>query len=83
MSIRSVKILILVSLSMFALTCIAASIRYGNSTRASLLETLPSSVFLHFAALLVAIQLGLSSAVGNSALYQHMEDCMDISRGIF
>lgn len=66
---------------MFSLTCGAAAIRFGSGTHASLLETLPSSIFLHFAALLVALQLGLSSAVGNSALYQHMEDCMEISRG--
>lgn len=69
-----------VSLTMFSLTTIATSWRYGNATRSSLLETLPSSVFLHLAAFMVALQLGLSSAVGNSALYQHMEDCMGIAR---
>lgn len=61
-------------------TAIAAS-KFGTSVQPSLLETLPTTIPLHFAALFVAIQLCLSSAVSNSALYQYMEDCMSISRG--
>ncbi|XP_017774360.1 PREDICTED: sodium-coupled neutral amino acid transporter 1-like [Nicrophorus vespilloides] len=69
-----------ISVGMFSLTVISCAFRYGNSTQRSLLGTLPSSIFLHVAALLVAIQLCLTSAVSNNALYQHMEDCLGIAR---
>ncbi|XP_044266985.1 amino acid transporter AVT1D [Tribolium madens] len=69
-----------ISLGMFfVVTAIAAS-KYGLSVKPSLLETLPTTIPLHFAALFVALQLCLSSAVSNSALYQYMEDCMSIPR---
>lgn len=69
------------SLIMFAVITISASVKYGSYTQWSLLETLPSSMFLHLAAFLVALQLSLTSAISNSALYQHLEDCMGISPG--
>ncbi|KAL1494272.1 hypothetical protein ABEB36_009896 [Hypothenemus hampei] len=70
----------LVSLFMFSSTTIITATKYGSTAKSSLLETLPTSIPLHFAALLVAIQLCLTSAVSNSALYQHLEDCLNISR---
>jgi hypothetical protein len=66
---------------MFLTVAVTAAIKFGSSVRPSLLETLPTTIPLHFAAFFVALQLCLSSAVSNSALYQHMEDCMEISRG--
>lgn len=74
------KYLILVSLGIFSLVCIAAAIRYGMSTHWALLDTLPSSLFLNIAAFLIAVQLSLTSAIGNSALYQHVEDFLGIDR---
>ncbi|CAH1369092.1 unnamed protein product [Tenebrio molitor] len=68
------------SLGMFLTVTVTAAIKFGSSVRPSLLETLPTTIPLHFAAFFVALQLCLSSAVSNSALYQHMEDCMEISR---
>lgn len=65
---------------MFGSTALMTVLRFGTKVKPSLLETLPTSVPLHFAAGLVAIQLCLTSAVSNSALYQHMEDCLNISR---
>lgn len=71
---------ITVTLCMAAIISILASIKYGNLVQPSILETLPTSLALHLAAALVALQLCLTSAVSNSALYQHMEDCLGISR---
>ncbi|XP_050309409.1 uncharacterized protein LOC126745563 isoform X2 [Anthonomus grandis grandis] len=69
-----------VSLFMFGTTSIITAVKYGSTIKPSILETLPTSISLHFAATLVAVQLCLTSAVSNSALYQHMEDCLNISR---
>lgn len=66
---------------MFGTVTVIASIKYGNMVQPSILETLPTTIPLHFAALLVALQLCLTSVIGNSALYQQVEDCMNISRG--
>lgn len=66
---------------MFGTTALITAWKYGINSKASLLETLPTSLPLHFAAALVAIQLCLTSAVSNNAMYQHMEDCLNISRG--
>ncbi|KXZ75910.1 uncharacterized protein mah isoform X2 [Tribolium castaneum] len=70
-----------ISLGMFSIVTALAASKYGLSVKPSLLETLPTTIPLHFAALFVALQLCLSSAVSNSALYQYMEDCMSISPG--
>lgn len=66
---------------MFGVTTMITWLKYGTATQSSILESLPTSIPLHFAAALVAIQLCLTSAVSNCALYQQMEDCMSISRG--
>ncbi|CAH1183550.1 unnamed protein product [Phaedon cochleariae] len=65
---------------MFGITTVLAALKYGVITQPSILETLPTTIPLHLAAALIAIQLCLTSAVSNSALYQQMEDCMQISR---
>ncbi|CAH1989437.1 unnamed protein product [Acanthoscelides obtectus] len=69
-----------ISLLMFGITANIAAIKYGTNTKSSILDTLPTSIPLHFAATLVAIQLCLTSAVSNNVLYQQMEDCMQIPR---
>ncbi|KAF7264113.1 hypothetical protein GWI33_000613, partial [Rhynchophorus ferrugineus] len=70
-----------VSISMFAVVSILSVVKHGfGTTPPSLLETLPTSVPLHIAAVLVAVQLCLTSVVSNNALYQDMEDCLNISR---
>lgn len=56
-----------------------AAIKFGIFTHPSVLETLSTSLPLHFAAFFVALQLCLSSAISNNALYQHLEDCLQIS----
>jgi solute carrier family 32 (vesicular inhibitory amino acid transporter) len=43
-------------------------------TTSNVLEILPKSWMLYLVILLVTLQLCLSSAVGNSALFQHLED---------
>lgn len=45
----------------------------------NVLENLPKSNSLYFAIMLVTLQLCLSSAVGNSALFQHIEEYLGIS----
>nr|CAH7769569.1 unnamed protein product [Callosobruchus chinensis] len=69
-----------ISLLMFGITTIIVALKFGTATNSSILDALPTSIPLHFAAALVALQLCLTSAVGNNALYQQMEDCMQISR---
>ncbi|CRK90026.1 CLUMA_CG003751, isoform A [Clunio marinus] len=52
---------------------------YGQEITANVLESLPRSWTLYLIIMLVTLQLCLSSAVGNSALFQHVEDAMNIS----
>lgn len=66
---------------MFGIVTLISYLKYHTSIQASILEMFPTSIPLHFAALMVALQLCLTSAIGNSALYQQMEECMNISRG--
>lgn len=63
-------------------TTIIAAYRYGNSVTANVLEMLPRSNPLYFAIMMVTLQLCLSSAVGSSALFQHIEDMLGIPRSI-
>ncbi|KAK4880271.1 hypothetical protein RN001_008417 [Aquatica leii] len=70
----------LISLGIFVVVGISIYVRYGNQIGPSILEMLPSTVFVHLAAVLVAVQLTLTSAISNSALYQHIEDCLGIPR---
>lgn len=69
-----------VTLSMSTIITAMAAVKYGSSTRWSLLDTLPPSSSLHTAAFLAALQLSLTSAIGNTALYQHVEDCLGVAR---
>lgn len=61
-------------------TTVIAAYRYGNAVTANVLEMLPRSNMLYFAIMLVTLQLCLSSAVGSSALFQHVEDQLRIPR---
>ncbi|XP_045470467.1 amino acid transporter AVT1J-like [Harmonia axyridis] len=70
----------LVSLFMFGVTTINMYLAFGQSLKPSVLESLPVSMLLHIASILVAVQLCLTSAISNSALYQHMEEYLNISR---
>ncbi|XP_068624937.1 uncharacterized protein [Battus philenor] len=65
---------------MFMVTSLLAANRYGNSVENNILQGMPPSVTLYIVALLVTLQLCLSSAVGNSALFQHLEDLFNIPR---
>lgn len=53
---------------------------YGQNITANVLESLPKSWTLYAIILLVTLQLCLSSAVGNSALFQHVEDFLNLPR---
>lgn len=53
---------------------------YGQKITPNVLESLPKSLTLYVIIMLVTLQLCLSSAVGNSALFQHVEDVFNISR---
>lgn len=61
-------------------TTVIAAWRYGDMVSSNVLEMLPPSNMLYFAIMLVTLQLCLSSAVGSSALFQHIEDSLRISR---
>uniref|UniRef100_A0A336N1P4 CSON008711 protein n=1 Tax=Culicoides sonorensis TaxID=179676 RepID=A0A336N1P4_CULSO len=63
-----------------AITTILAAYRYGIFTTANVLVSLPRSWDLYLIILLVTLQLCLSSAVGSSALFQHIEDIVGASR---
>lgn len=63
-------------------TTILSAYRYGNTVTANVLEMLPRSNSLYFAIMMVTLQLCLSSAVGSSALFQHIEDMLGIPRSI-
>ncbi|CAK1543496.1 unnamed protein product [Leptosia nina] len=65
---------------MFTVTSFLAAKRYGNNIQSNILQGLPPSIILYIVALLVTLQLCLSSAVGNSALFQHLEDLLKIPR---
>lgn len=51
---------------------------YGQKITANVLESLPKSWTLYVIIMLVTLQLCLSSAVGSSALFQHVEDTFNI-----
>lgn len=69
-----------ITIIMFAVTTILAAMRYGTDLSNNILETIPSSIPLFVIALLVTLQLCLSSAVSHSALFQHIEDLLKIPR---
>lgn len=63
-------------------TTVIAAYRYGSTVTPNVLEMLPRSNMLYFAIMLVTLQLCLSSAVGSSALFQHIEDTLRIPRSL-
>ncbi|KAJ8710668.1 hypothetical protein PYW08_009183 [Mythimna loreyi] len=65
---------------MFAVTTVLAAVRYGVELDNNILQSIPSSIPLYLMALLVTVQLCLSSAVSHSALFQHIEDLFKIPR---
>ncbi|XP_075985357.1 uncharacterized protein LOC142982636 [Anticarsia gemmatalis] len=65
---------------MFAVTTLLAANRYGAGLDSNILQTIPSTIPLYMMALLVTLQLCLSSAVSNSALFQHIEDILKVPR---
>ncbi|XP_058058636.1 uncharacterized protein LOC131209560 [Anopheles bellator] len=71
---------ILVTCSLSAVTTLLTAYRYGMDTTSNVLQILPRSWSLYMTILLVTLQLCLSSAVGNSALFQHIEDVLGASR---
>ncbi|KAG7300816.1 hypothetical protein JYU34_015151 [Plutella xylostella] len=66
--------------TMFAVTTVLAAYRYGLDVDYNILQGIPASIPLYVVSLLVTLQLCLSSAVGNSALFQHVEDLLKIPR---
>lgn len=65
---------------MSVITTIFVATRYGINVTPNVLESLPHSWALYVTILLVTLQLCLSSAVGSSALFQHIEDVCGIER---
>ncbi|XP_053670749.1 uncharacterized protein LOC128721066 [Anopheles nili] len=66
--------------SLSAITTLLTAYRYGMDATNNVLQILPRSWSLYLTILLVTLQLCLSSAVGNSALFQHIEDVLGASR---
>ncbi|XP_077302312.1 solute carrier family member mahogany [Arctopsyche grandis] len=64
--------------TMFALTTFLAAYRYGRDIRPNILQGIPASWVLYVAVLLVTFQLCISSAIGNSPLFQHIEEKLNI-----
>jgi amino acid permease len=69
---------LLVTCSLSIVTTILVYYTYEQSIASNVLESLPKSWTLYVIILLVTLQLCLSSAVGNSALFQHIEDVFNI-----
>lgn len=63
-------------------TTVVAGYRYGASITTNVLEILPKSNVLYFAIMLVTLQLCLSSAVGTSPLFQHIEEQLKIPKSV-
>lgn len=71
---------LLTTCSLSLITTLLVHSVYGQGITANVLESLPKSWTLYIIILLVTLQLCLSSAVGNSALFQHVEDFFNIPR---
>lgn len=65
------------------ITTILAAYQYGISTAPNLLEMLPNSNLLYAAILLVTLQLCLSHAVGSSAMFQNIEEYLNIPKRMY
>ncbi|XP_011499550.1 PREDICTED: proton-coupled amino acid transporter 4 [Ceratosolen solmsi marchali] len=66
--------------SLFMITAGLSVWRYGGSITANLFQLLPPGEIIHAAILLASLQLCLSSVIGHSALFQHLEDQLHIKR---
>uniref|UniRef100_A0A1B0CZK0 Amino acid transporter transmembrane domain-containing protein n=1 Tax=Phlebotomus papatasi TaxID=29031 RepID=A0A1B0CZK0_PHLPP len=71
---------IIVTVALSTITTLLAAFKYGTTVTPNILEILPRSWPLYLIILLVTIQLCISSAIGNSALFQHIEDILSASR---
>lgn len=71
---------LLVTCALSIITTLIVHETYGQKISANVLESLPKSWTLYLIIMLVTLQLCLSSAVGSSALFQHVEDVLNISR---
>ncbi|XP_037029958.1 proton-coupled amino acid transporter 2 isoform X2 [Bradysia coprophila] len=71
---------IIITSFMAVTTTVVAGYRYGASISSNVLEILPKSNVLYFAIMLVTLQLCLSSAVGTSPLFQHIEEQLKIPK---
>lgn len=69
---------LLVTCSLSIVTTVLVYYTYEQSIGSNVLESLPKSWTLYVIIMLVTVQLCLSSAVGNSALFQHIEDVFNI-----
>ncbi|XP_053698569.1 proton-coupled amino acid transporter 3 [Sabethes cyaneus] len=77
---KAVFLGLMASCFLSAVTTLLAAYRYGMNTTNNVLQILPKSWSLYLTIMLVTLQLCLSSAVGNSALFQHIEDVLGASR---
>ncbi|KFB44113.1 AGAP002376-PA-like protein [Anopheles sinensis] len=71
---------IVTTCTLSAVTTLLTAYRYGMDATSNVLQILPRSWSLYLTILLVTLQLCLSSAVGSSALFQHIEDVLGASR---
>jgi solute carrier family 32 (vesicular inhibitory amino acid transporter) len=69
------------TITLSLITTILVDKTYGQSITSNVLQSLPKGWALYTIIMLVTVQLCLSSAVGNSALFQHLEDYFNIPRG--
>ncbi|XP_019533814.3 uncharacterized protein LOC109405236 [Aedes albopictus] len=77
---KAVFLGLMATCTLSTVTTVFAAYRYGMDTTNNVLQILPKSWPLYITILLVTLQLCLSSAVGNSALFQHVEDVLGASR---
>ncbi|KAL7306849.1 hypothetical protein TKK_0001010 [Trichogramma kaykai] len=77
---KAVMLGFLISGMLFAVTTALAVWRYGGDTSANILQVMPPGPIVQAAVLISALQLCLTSAIGHSALFQHIEDHLQIQR---
>ncbi|XP_047347609.1 amino acid transporter AVT1C isoform X2 [Vespa velutina] len=70
----------IVSILLFGVTTGLAMWKYEGNVTANILQNVPKGFAINGAILLAALQLCLSSALGHSALFQHLEDKFQIER---
>ncbi|XP_014209209.1 proton-coupled amino acid transporter 3 [Copidosoma floridanum] len=77
---RAIVFSFLTIVASFGITTGLVVWRYGGSATANVLEIVPPGWTIQVAILLAALQLCLSSAIGHSALFQHLEDQLHVRR---